>query len=281
MRVLFWIRKLIKMGWIEAALGAGVAAAQTVTSGGPKRQYKWNKRAAEDANAMNRANQEWIVGQEKQMQAEARAYDSPKEQMKRYLEAGLNPHLIYGNGSSAGGAFPISAPGVPGVRLDAPSAQYPDVAGSFLAAGQRIAQTQLTEARTDESVVSAALKQIQADIARTNPMLDPSVASWVSTSMMETARLKSIESRQWLGARTVGDQRLMNVQHRINSEVDALVQKLGLNSAELAVKNKILQSKEFENAVKEVQASWLKDADVSPEHIRQGLMLLLSKMLGR
>jgi len=58
-------------------------------------------------------------------------------------------------------------------------------------------------------------------------------------------------------------------------------QRIGLNTTDQKIKNQIFESKVFENAVKEIQVKWLKDGNVSPEHIRQGLMLLLSKMVGR
>lgn len=262
---------------LEAGVVAGV---QGITRGGPRRQYKWNKKAAQDANVMNRDNAIWALEQNRRLQQEQRVYDSAESQMARYKAAGLNPHLIYGNGSSSsGGTFPIATQGIAPSRIDAPNAAYPDIAGSFLQAGQSIAQTELTQARQAESEANTALREIQIDIAKTNPMLSPGVASWVATTMMETARLKAIESRSWLSG-TRGGTEPMNITKRVNAELEAVIQRIGLNTSDLAIKNKILESKEFENVVKQVQAEWLKDGDVSPEHIRQGMMLLLSKMLG-
>lgn len=244
---------------LPALASAGVSA---IAQGGPRRQYKWNKRAAQDTYEMNRKIQE-----------EQRAYDAPKAAMARFLEAGLNPHLIYGSGSaSSGGAFPFS------YSVDAPSARYPDVAQSYLQAGQTMAQTDLLRARTDESYVNQALKELQTEIAKTNPMLSPSVAVWVRNAMEEAARLKTLESRTWMSYESDS---YMKVTARINAELDAALQRVGLNTTDLAIKNKILESKEFENVVKEVTASWLKDAEVTPEHFRQALMLILGKMVGR
>lgn len=268
----FWI--MIDKTFIGAILGGAISAA---VQGGPRRQYKWNKRAASDANEMNRANQQWLLEQQKSIQAEQRAYDSPQAQMERYIAAGLNPHLIYGTGSSAGQAFAMNAPGMPAVNIQAPSAAYPNPVPSFIGASQALAGVGLTEAKTEESIAKQALIQIQTEIAKTNPMLSPSVASWVAASMQETARLKTMESRTWLAQ----EHDVMRISAKVNAELDALVQRVGLNTADLAIKNKILESKEFENVIKEVQAKFLKDADVSPEHIRQFMMLLLSKMLGR
>lgn len=266
---------------ISALISAGTAAGQAIAQGGPKRQYKWNKRAAEDANQMNRENQSWLLEQQKLLQREQREYDTPQKQMERYKAAGLNPHLIYGTGSSAGQAFPIDAGQIAPARIDAPDASYPDIAGNFLRAGQSLAGMGLTNQRIEESLARTALTELQTDIAKTNPMLSPSVANWVASSLEETARQKALTSRYMLHqnvGETIADTRMGKM---VDAEVEAMTQKLGLNTADLQIKNRILQSKEFENAVKEIQAKWLKDAEISPEHIRQGLMLILTKMLGR
>lgn len=263
---------------------AGIAGIQAITRGGPRRQYKWNKKAAEDSNRMNRENQQWLLAQNKELRDEQRAYDlaqnSPQAQMERFIAAGLNPHLIYGNGSSAGtGVFPIDAGTISGSNIQAPNAQWPDISGSFLRAGQTMAQTELIAQKTAESEMRTQSMEVQNEIARTNPMLNPQVASWVSTAMQETARLKAMESRQWMAKDS--ETQTKKYQAKINSEVNQMAQRLGLNTADLAIKNKIFESKEFENAIKQINADWLQDGDMSPEHVRQGLMLILSKMMGK
>lgn len=258
-----------------------VAGVQAVTRGGPRRQYKWNKKAAEDANRMNRENSQWLLEQNKRLQDEQRAYDSPSAQRARYIAAGVNPNIGFGgSGGNAGGAFPIDAGNVGSVNIQPPSASYPDIAGSFLAAGQMSAQTQLAEQRVQESRTNQALKEVMIDIQKTNPMLQPWVADWVATSMSETARLKTFEARSWMGG-THGGTEPMNITKRVNAEIEAMSQRLGLNVLDMGIKNKIFESKEFENAIKQIQVKWLEDAEMTPEHVRQGLMLILSKMIGR
>lgn len=266
------------MGLISDIIPGIAPIVQGITQGGPRRQYKWNRRAMFDANALNVQNQERILQQNLRIQQEQREYDSAAAQMARYKAAGLNPHLIYGSGGGAGGAFPVEAGNLPGANLQPPSARWPDVASSFLSAGQTIANTELAQARQGEVEMNTALKEIQIDIAKTNPMLNPSVAQWVAASMMDTARLKSFESRRWMDR--YGERNQTRVEQRMEMEIEALSQRIGLNTADLSIKNKILESKIFENAVKQIQVDWLKDGDMSPEHIRQGLMLILSKMLG-
>lgn len=254
-----------------------IAASQAVAKGGPRRQYKWNKKAAQDTNAMNRDNAMWTLEQNKRLQNEQRVYDSPASQMARFKAAGLNPHLIYGNGSSSGSAFPISSNGIAPSRIDAPLAAYPDLAGSFLQAGQTVAQTELTEAKTLESGFKSALLDIQKDIARTNPMLRPEVAVAVSDSMQQTAALKA--DLAWQQNQIPDDDTMTRGRRKVENDIKAMNQKLGLNTTDQEIKNRILESKEYENALKAIQVEWMKNADVTPQHIYQGLMLLLQKML--
>lgn len=227
---------------------------------------------------MNRANQEWILQQNRELLREQLEYDSPAAQMARYKAAGLNPHLIYGQGTSGNQGAPLSFGGMPGVNMGSVDASYPDIAGNFIRAAQAQAQLGLTEARTKESEIRQQVGTLQAEIAKTNPMLNPQVANSVSDAMMYVAQQKAQESR-WMTQQTSDYNSL--AERKVMAEVAALEQKLGLNTADLKIRNRILESKEFENAIKEIQTKWLKDAEITPEHIRQGLMLILGKMLGR
>lgn len=259
---------------IPAVIGA-------ITRGGPRRQFKWNKRLAETQNQMNRANAEWTLEQQRRIQEEQRAYDSPASQMQRFIEAGLNPHMIYGSGSgSAGQAFPMSAPSLPGANMGQVDASFPDVAGSFMQASQVMASMQLTQARTELVQMQEQALEVQKEIAQANPMLNPNVAKAVSEMMMQSAMLKAKESSYMRTSWTVEDGTASRLYvAKIRADVEGAMQKIGLNTADLAIKNKILESKEFENIVKELNAKWLKDADFTPEHIRQGFMLILQRMM--
>jgi len=266
-------------------IGQGViATAQAITRGGPRRQYKWNKKAAEDTNAMNRANAVWQLEENKRIQQEQRVYDSPENQMARYKAAGLNPHLIYGGGSgSSGGTFPISSPGIAPSRIDAPSASYPDLAGSFLQAGQTMAGTQLATQKAEESEAREALIDVQVDIAKSNPMLNPAVYKSLTASMIAVADAKAKEQDVlWMIREQTTDsgwRRYTLGSAKIEAEVEALEQKLGLNTEDLKIRNSILQSKEFDNVVKEAMAAWYKDGELTSQHIYQGLMLMLTKWM--
>lgn len=120
-----------------AAIGAGGSILQTglnaaFTAGANKKQRKWNEKmyslqrehALADWNMMNQ-------------------YNSPQEQMKRLIAAGLNPNLVYDNGATHSAA-PVRSSDVAAWRPDAPQI---DLSG-LRQAGMDIYEIQLKEAQT-------------------------------------------------------------------------------------------------------------------------------------
>lgn len=105
--------------------------------------YYWNKKAADDAN--NRMVSFWNM---------QNLYNSPKEQMKRYAEAGLNPNLIYGQSNVAGA---IGRPAVASFSM--PSNQVNSRGFDILQALQ--AYYGLQNVRAQNSLISS-----QADVAK-------------------------------------------------------------------------------------------------------------------
>ncbi len=86
-----------------ALIGAGGAAASAFSQGNQNRK---NRQWTEDMNSLqySRNVDFWNMQNE---------YNSPQAQMGRFKEGGLNPHLIYGNGtSSAGNAGSIQTPDI-------------------------------------------------------------------------------------------------------------------------------------------------------------------------
>lgn len=262
---------------IAPVLGSGLQTAAAMIM--PRVQYKWNKRAAEDSNTMNRENALWALEQNKKIQEEQRLYDSPAEQMKRYKDAGLNPALIYGGGAAAsGGTFPVNFGSIAPSRVDAPQVPTPDPVGSYMRLSQMSAQNELTEAKTLESGAKTEFSKMQRAIAATNPMLDPGVYNDTIFQLQQVANLKG---NQAMYMRHIDESGNARYTRKIDMEIEKMAQEIGLNTSDLAIKNKILQSKEYQNALMAIQKKWMEDGDITPQHIYQGIMLLLGKMLGK
>lgn len=75
------------------------------------------------------------------------AYNTPSAQMERYKEAGLNPHLIYGNGSSSAGNSSSPAQGYEAPKLQAPHYDYSGI-GSSISTSAQMALNGLATAAT-------------------------------------------------------------------------------------------------------------------------------------
>lgn len=89
------------IGAIGTAVGAGVSVGGTAIKN--KQNLKYSKQFAQYTNQLNMGN--WLIQQ---------AYNTPENQMQRYQDAGLNPNLMYGQGSSG------NASSVPETHASAP-----------------------------------------------------------------------------------------------------------------------------------------------------------------
>lgn len=278
---------------IASLTQAGIAAGQAITRGGPRRQYKWNKKAMKDAQKINRANAEWALKQNERLSQEQRMYDSPASQMARYKQAGLNPHLIYGQGSSGNMGSPISVGSLPPASLQPPDASYPDIFGDYLQAGQTMAQTGLTVEKREESQVKQSLMQAQETLVRANPHLDPVRVNALRVQFQALADIKAQERDYLL---QTPEERAKNKSQgyaKMDADIQAIWDKSALDSArrseitkgldvkdaDLAIKAEILKSEQFKNAILEKSKEWLVDGNIGPAQIMSALMMLFGKMM--
>lgn len=209
-------------------------------------------------------------------------YNSPRSQIARFQQAGLNPHLIYGQGSPGNQTTTLSAP-------ESIQRSGSDFVSSFnqsyLAQSQvaaQGAQKLRTEAMTE-------VNKLQAKVLQGNPYLNSSYVDAVVQSMIATATQKANDARvSGTKADWFTGEKSMNIDGvamhgpagvlKMETELKSLIQRFDLGSSDLKIKAEVLQSKEFQNALSEIQLKWLKDGDITPQHIFQGILLLLSKM---
>lgn len=243
---------------------------------GAKKQHKRNLELAQfQANANERYLQ-------KQLE-----WDSPKNQMARFQEAGLNPHLIYGQGSPGNQGSPLTYP-------DVKPTDWQGIAPQAIQSGNQsalvTAQIQATNAKTVKDTVQAGLARLQARVLERNPLLDDTGFAAIISGLVSTADIKASQATEsklragWFKAR---DGRMFNgdlviqsnMSHKMDSELRMLEQKFDLGTTDQKIKGQILSSKEFQNAILEVQKRWLTEADVTPQHIYQFIQMLLMKLL--
>jgi len=269
-----WIGKANPVSLISGAIGA-------IAKGGPKRQYKWNKKAAEDQNRMNRENAEWELAQNRILSQEQRDYDSPKMQMERFKAAGLNPHLAYTQGNVGNMNSPLSMPHIAPANYGHVDTEYANPIQIAQQSELMSTQMGLSNQKIDESKQKVAQSKAQERVLKSNPYLDPSYLGALVSIMENTAFQKQAELQfYWDRPDTQFHDQLRGHKgyEKMQAELELLFKRNDLLTSDKQVKAKIIEGKGFENDLKEIQSRWMRDGEITPEHIRQGIMMFLSRL---
>lgn len=201
-------------------------------------------------------------------------YNSPANQMKRFKEAGLNPHLVYGQGNPGNQNAPLQSPDI----KPADYQSFMNMLPTFNQTAMTQAQVQATNANTVRTTVLTALNKLQAQVVSRNPLLNDSAFNAIIEGLKSTAQIKAAEAgiksnmAEWQPVMS------QNAAVKMQREIDILDQRFNLNTADQAIKVQILKSKEFQNAISEVQSKWMTDSDITPQHIYQFITSLLLKV---
>lgn len=197
-------------------------------------------------------------------------YNSPKEQMARFDEAGLNPNLVYSQGNAG------NMSSVPQAPMEEPAqwqAILPDAVLKMQQAKLMESQTSLNNIRVDESVVKQELMVAQKELVRANPYMNKSYVDSFVTQMQAIAALKKQEMQYMLsttdaplgsldfskGGIQVGHQKMFK-------EFEILSKRFDLMSSDQQIKSQVFQSKEFQNAILEIQKKFLADGELNASH---------------
>lgn len=225
-------------------------------------------------NKKNRELAEFQADANERYQREQNQYNSPKMQMARFQEAGLNPNLIYSQGN----------PGNQSSSLTYPSQATPSVAdlGSIMPMMNQtmMAQSQVSaqNAKTTQTHALTELNKLQAKLVASNPLLNNEGFKATIDSLVMTAQLKQTQWNQALTDLQTSQATQAGIVEKVNLEVANLVQRLGLNTQDKAIKAEILKSKEYNNAILEVQKNFMQNGNITPQHILQFIQILLLKL---
>lgn len=210
-------------------------------------------------------------------------YNTPAMQMQRFKEAGLNPHLVYGQGSPGNQQAPLTYPDIKPADYQQLASQLgPLINQSMLTRSQ----VQATDAKTRQTYAMTELNKLQARVLEKNPLLDDAGFKATIDALKSSAEIKAAESdvrsqtRDFLLAtHTDNVQGLSHGWQKLEQEFANLQQRFRLGEADAKLKAEVLTSKEFLNALSEIQVRWMKDGDITPQHILQFIQLLLMKAL--
>lgn len=244
---------------------AGVSAISSMIAA--RQQKKSNMQLAKFQNDANL-----------QMIDKQNAYNSPKAQMARYDSAGLNPNLIYGQGTPGN---QTATPTYPDIR----SPDYQSIAANlvpqFNQSSLMQSQVAANNAKTTQSYAMTEVNKMQAKLIAANPLLNDEGFTSIIDGLKATAQLKYTQS-----AGNIIDNQINSISaghqvEKIFKEVQLLEQKFNLGTSDMAIKAQVLKSKEFSNAILEVQKRFMTDGDITPQHVLQFIMLLLTKSFSK
>jgi len=255
---------------VPAILGAASLVSGII---GRKKQREENFNIAEYQNAQNRG-----------FIREQNEYNSPKSQMSRFQEAGLNPHLIYGQGNPGNQSAPQQASDIR--PIDYGSMGVPEALALMNQTGMMQSQIQAQNANTRRTGVLTELNQLQADVVRKNPLLNEEGFNAIITSLKATAESKVANAgmdtlnSEWANMQGIGKYGGMKLgEVKLFKELELLEQRFNLGTLDSKIKAEVVNSKEFQNAIMEVQKNFMTNAEITPQHILQFVQLLLMKIL--
>lgn len=195
------------------------------------------------------------------------AYNSPAAQMQRLKEAGLNPNLMYGQGTTG------NATGGKAMESQ-PFANQQD----FLSAAMLLSEIELKRAQRDK---------LDADTAFTNQREGTEVLKQdrLRQDLEQLERkfpemMNALERANRIGNATEKAQIHRTAKDALYAEERLVneIKRSGLLDADLKIRQEVLESKELMNKLTQIQVKFLENGDIE---IGQLLRLLASMMGGR
>lgn len=242
---------------------------------GAKRQAKENMKLAKYQNAFN-----------ERMLDKQLAWNSPEAQMRRFEDAGLNKNLIYGQGNPGNQSAPLTSADVkPADFQSAFQSLVPFLNQSALTASQ----VQAINAKTVKTTLEQQVVKLQASVMAKNPLLDTQGFQAIIDSLILTAQQKAADTQSSIYRSQIEESNLrvrkkesdFFMQHgddKMMAELNLLWQRFKLGEADQKIKAEILTSKEFANAISELELKFIKDFEINGNQIFTFIRLLLMKL---
>lgn len=250
-----------------AIIGAVVAAiGMLVNSSQQKKQQEHNMNLAK---FQNDANQKFLNQQLE--------YNTPESQMTRFQSAGLNPNLIYGQGSPGNQSAPLSYPDIK--PADYQRQNIDQLIPLFNQSKMVDSQVQAQNAKTLQTGALMEVNKLQAEVLKKNPLLDQGGFKSIIDGLKASALLKEGQAQGQTIKNFTDENMAGHKIAKVWQEVQNLDKQFQLMGADEKIKVEVLNSKKFQNAILEVQQKFMTDSEITPQHIVQFIQLILMKLL--
>lgn len=237
-------------------------------------------------SSSNRSIAAYQADRNEQYMREQNEYNTPANQMKRFQEAGLNPNLVYGQGSPGNQQSPLQYPNIQPTDFGRLMQMVPMMNQTRMTN----AQVQATNAKTLQTSAMTELNKVQTAVLKKNPLLDEGALKAIIDSLKSAASIKASEAgmkeveadwftkdNQWTNSMGVDVQGPMGA-YKLQREVQLLDQRFKLSELDAKIKAEVVNSKEFQNAILEVQKRFMVDKEITPQHYLQFALLLLQRL---
>lgn len=206
---------------------------------------------------------------------EMNEYNTPANQRKRLEAADYNPHMFYGMGNPGNQSTPVKHANIQPADFQ----KSMDSLNLLNQTAMTRSQVQAIDARTTMTTVLTDLNRLQKRVLEKNPALDDAGYKAIIDSLISSAQIKASQSQM---TKNLAEwQPVMSQQSavKLQKEIELLDQRFNLNTQDKAIKAEILKSKQFQNAILEVQKKWMADGEMTPQHFFQFISILLMKSL--
>lgn len=210
-------------------------------------------------------------------------FNLPKNQMARFTEAGLNPHLVYTQGNPGNWSQSPSAPSIQPTDMRIPIP-------SILSLTQQAEQIELMRTQADlnkvkagESTVKQDLMRAQRLVTEANPYLNKTYLDSLVSQMESKAKIlhgEGLASKMLFEYQGINGTPSAAIPAIMRAEQQAqnLANSYKLNTLDNKIKAEILQSKEFQNDLDKVWNDFLKQPNLDGDTISRMLIMLITKL---
>lgn len=203
-------------------------------------------------------------------------YNSPKNQMARFQEAGLSTNLMYGQGNPGNQSAPQNVPKMSPQAID-------ESVGMYNQTRLTDAQVSATNAKTQQSVAQEALIRLRTQIEATNPVLTEAGIKAVTDGFLASAAIKVSDAgmKQHQFEQSFARNRFFveNGYKIVEAEWMALVKKYDLLQKDDTVKANIIRQQDFQNDMNEIQRRFMQSGEINSQHIMDFVKMFLSSFL--
>lgn len=263
---------------------AGSVVALLQLGGALYDSYQNRKTSKENTqNTINAAKSESELAYQRsvQMWNEQNLYNSPQAQMARFGNAGLNPHLIYGQGSAGNASSPPQyQPANMQYRVEAPSygAAISSVMPTLMAVGTWMQQMRLSEMQIDKgSTETEKSRQMIDYLTDMNPQLLKQMDNKLSLYPYQYDMQKSLSSQ----ARTKLYDMDQEFRYKFGDEQYGLWGSTATNVPQGGIRRLQFLQQQSATKLAEAKSSWTDFDITNPQAIIQMVMQGMMGLAGQ